>query len=1592
MVGSALDHELVYESQRTRVRRRRREATDTVIVKEPIGPDAAERIRRETAALDRLAEVPGVVRVAEHGTGTSVVLEDLGGPTLGDVLPLDVPTALRYALELARTLARVHEHGVVHRDITPANVVLSGPGPTPVLIDFECAGTAAEERPGFTHHREMVGTLAYLAPEQTGRTGHPVDHRADLYALGATLYEMITGEPPFGSGEALQLVHDALVRVPAPLADRVPELPPLLSDVVARLLEKEPDRRYQSASGLAHDLTELSEGRLERLGERDYPVRLSAPSRPVGREAEIAALREAFHASLGTRHRGIMVSGGPGVGKSTLINELRVLVAASGGWLVSGKSDQYQQGAVAGAGAQAMRMLCRMLLAEPETQMEANRARISAALGANAGLLAELIPELGVLLGGAPPKVALDDPVEALSRMRQAGLDLLRAVVSPDRPLVMVLDDLQWSTVGTLELADVLMGAEDLHGLLIVGAYRPAEVDAAHPLAAMRARWSRLGMAPTSVELSNLQPAGLATMLGEMLRLPADRAAALATAIGARTDGNPYDTVELVNALRRDGVLVLGESGWSWDDEAIRRHIGSGEVIDLLRDRIDALPAPSREVLSAMSHLGGGIRLDRIAAAVGRSTTTVRSDIAPALEDNLLVLDQEHVRFRHDRVQQAAYEGVPDEVRDELRLAMARRLAAAGYDTDAAEQYLSALDGVPDVDERRRAARLFQAAATQAMNATNYRVAERFLSAQADILGALASPPEDMSLIVLDSTRHAVLYGLGRLDEADTAYESLLRRGPDPVQRAAAVALQINSLTNRGRPEEAIALGVDALTTLGFSGPPADLPAEIGRGIGEVYAWIERVTVEEDLARPEVTDPRVPAAALLLNRMAPPSYVVNPMLIPWTVVEGQRLWAEFGPCPALPALVGGAGFSFFGAPEDFAVRERIVHHVMAVGEARGYQPATANAQMIYAQTCEPWFERGSRSVRGSREAHELLLRYGDPLVACCTYIGSINGMIDCSPALDDVDTEAQSGETMAARIGSDLYAATYGTFRLVPRLLRGDPGPSFDTDAFIAANMALNAYGVACLHINLGFVAAVLGDTANLTRHVEGAAPLLFMMQGAMYARGRLLAALSLAHRAAAATPEERPELLAQLDEERGWWARRAADCPDNFQHLLHLVDAERAWAAGDGSAALRAFDAARRAADGPGNPWQTAYIAERSGLCHLAQGMERTGRWLLSDARTRYTAWGATAKVAEMDRSHPFLASRVGQGISMSNSMSAEMIDMMAVLQASQALSGETNLDSLHTVLTDQLGTLTGATTVHLELTTAPSHHEHLPYTALRYVERTLETLLVEDATRDDRFARDPYVSELDQCSLLATPILNQGMLRAVLLLANERTAGAFTASGLDAVRLIAGQLAVSLDNALLYRSLEERVAQRTQELENANRQLEILSTTDALTKLANRRRFNETLELEWARAVRNRQPLGVIIVDIDHFKRYNDHYGHLRGDECLRRVSDVLARCARRATDLACRYGGEEFTIILPDTGAENVAFVAHEVRAAVAGLNEPHALSEHGIVTVSIGHTAAIPTGSVPPESLVHAADAALYRAKNGGRNRVVGQESP
>jgi diguanylate cyclase (GGDEF)-like protein/PAS domain S-box-containing protein len=185
----------------------------------------------------------------------------------------------------------------------------------------------------------------------------------------------------------------------------------------------------------------------------------------------------------------------------------------------------------------------------------------------------------------------------------------------------------------------------------------------------------------------------------------------------------------------------------------------------------------------------------------------------------------------------------------------------------------------------------------------------------------------------------------------------------------------------------------------------------------------------------------------------------------------------------------------------------------------------------------------------------------------------------------------------------------------------------------------------------------------------------------------------------------------------------------------------------------------------------------------------------------------------------------------------------------------------------------------------------------------------------------------------------------------------------------------------------LARQVAERTRELEELNRRLEELSATDGLTGIANRRRFDGRLVNEWKRALRVQRPLALLMLDVDLFKNYNDHYGHQAGDECLRSVAKAIDSSSRRSSDLAARYGGEEFALIAADTDFSSALHLAEVIRQSIERLDLPHARSPIGKVTVSIGVSVITPEEAQKPDSLINMADNALYLAKSRGRNRVV-----
>jgi diguanylate cyclase (GGDEF)-like protein len=1631
---------IVHQGDRSMVYRCHAASLERMVIrKQPRGPAAAARLLHERRILERLVGIDGVPALAaDAASEDTLTFEDDGAVPLLTLLASRrlVPVEIAAIGQgLARILAAIHRLGVLHKDINPSNILLRGEAARPVLIDFDLATTFAEERPSFTHHSEITGTLGYLAPEQTGRMARPIDQRSDLYALGITLYELAVGELPFRSDDPLQVIRDHLVTVPAAPASIDSTIPIGLSIIIMRLLEKEPDRRYQSAEGLAHDLTRLratlahGEHGSFPLCEHDFPRQLTTP-RLIGRDQEAGTMRHAFEEAAQGEGGGILVAGAPGVGKTALIEELRPIVTARRGWFIYGKVDQFRHDVASGPITQAIRGLGRLLLAESPMEVAAQRARILAAVGDNAGMATAMAPEFAALLGPQPPMPPAD-PAAVRARGVAFALSLFRAVASPARPVAMVLDDLQWADPITIELFEALL-ANNIPGLFVIGAYRPEELGVAHPLAQLIAHKDPCQASSGLLHLANLPPAHVSTLLAEMLRLTPADAARLGQSIGPQTDGNPFDTMELVNALRRDGVLTLGEKGWDWDDTAIRWHTERTDAVELLTSRIASLPEPAPSVIAMMACLGGEVELGLLDAASGWPRATVREALVAPLEEGLLVWSSagtvlsagadETLRFRHDRVHQAAYNGLDPDRRAALHLAIARRLAALpDRAAKAAEQYLPVAARIQEEAERRQSVELFREAAATASFSSIYSAAEHFLAAAVALLEPMASGSDAPLMLALRTSWHQALCCLGRQHDADAVYTALQPTCADPLLLVAPTRLQISGLANRSRYAEALALGFDLLARLGLTLPETMTQAETDRRMDALRAWIEG-DLDADARRPELEDPRIRAAAHLISVMMVSAlysdYATHTVLI----LEGQRLWVEHGPCGALAGVLSSSAIVTIHERQDYRTGYRVIRHVLAVAEARHYEPATSQVRHMLSRTSLHWFDELELVAEHARRARIGLLHGGELHLASFTYCTTLAMVLETASVLGHCEAETDLAVAYGMRTGNHQSAATYTVFRQLLRALRGQtasPG-SFSDAVFdetrhlatIGANRKAEAY----FHTYRALTAALFDDGAALIHHAAAAIALRGHLDGFYpVALAYVLQGLAVARRLRGAAASEQGALRVEFDACRSWLAQRAADAPGNYSHLLLLLDAELAWASGDYLAALRAFDAGMTQANRVQRPWHQALLTERAAVLHLEQGLGNSGQQLMAAAYGLYKAWGVEGKLLQMQGRHgaaPAAPPRIefgrdDQAKSSSGGLSSDTIDLLGILRASQALSSETVLDRLHARVNETLSALTGATNVQIVLRDQESgawylppasgatdvisveeagRQRLLPLSAFHCVQHSGEILLVEDATGDDRFARDEYFAGIACCSLLFVPIRKQGASQGMLLLENRLSRSAFSVERLDAVSLIAGQLAVSLDNALMYASLEKNVAERTRELWEANQRLEVLSNTDALTGLVNRRHFMEALDREWARALRNRSRIAIAMIDVDHFKKYNDYYGHLAGDACLRQVAAALRSSVRQHIDIAARYGGEEFAVIMPNVDPETARLVAERMCGAVTDLDVPHAQSDFGLVSVSIGVATVMPSGDMAAEELIHLADGALYDAKRIGRGRV------
>ncbi|MGD0437582.1 MAG: serine/threonine-protein kinase PknK, partial [Bryobacteraceae bacterium] len=768
-----------------------------------------------------------------------LVLKDPGGEPLDLVLErdqgplLDLTRVLHIAIGLAAALGQVHRRGLIHKDIKPANVLVDGAGGV-WLTGFGIASRLPHEPQSPVPIEVIAGTLAYMAPEQTGRMNRSIDTRSDLYSFGVTFYQMLTGALPFDAADALEWVHCHIARQPIAPADCL-AVPEPLSAITMKLLAKNAEERYQTASGLEADLRQClgawqSHGRIDLspLGAHDSPKRLLIPEKLYGREREVDVLLATFDrvATQGTREL-VLVSGYSGVGKSSIVNELHKALVLHRGLFASGKFDQYKRDIPYATLAQAFQSLVRQILVRSEADVGHWRQALQEALGPNGQLIVNLIPELEFIIGKQPAVPDLP-PRDAQNRFRLVFQRFLGAFTRKEHPLALFLDDLQWMDAASLELLEFLATHSELMYLLLVGAYRDNEVDAAHSLMRTLDAIRKTGARVEEIVLPPLGLDAVGALVSDALHCTPEYAHSLTQLVHEKTAGNPFFAIHFLTALAEEGLLRRDPDAkaWVWDLARIRAHGYTDNVVDLMVEKLMRLSGTAQTSLQQLACLGNVFEIANLSLVFGESEEAIHTSLLEAIRAGLILRLEGSYAFLHDRIQEAAYALIPEDDRAGAHLRIGRVLLATMSEDqldehlfDVANQLNRGAGRLADPNEKVELAKFNLRTGRRAKASAAYASARTYFGSGIALLHGRdwSSQHELKFSLSLEFAECELL--CGSLEKASQLIVELLQRAASDVELANASCLKINLHVLTGEHPLAIDSALTCLRRFGIELP-----------------------------------------------------------------------------------------------------------------------------------------------------------------------------------------------------------------------------------------------------------------------------------------------------------------------------------------------------------------------------------------------------------------------------------------------------------------------------------------------------------------------------------------------------------------------------------------------------------------------------------------------------------------------------------------------------------------------------------------------------------------------------------------------------
>jgi predicted ATPase len=1174
--------------------------------------------------------------------------------------PMDLRQFLRTAIRITSALAQLHAKDTIHRNIRPQNIRIHGPSGHVKLLGQAGAYVVRDPQ---REAAEAAEALPYMSPEQTEEMKRPVEHRSDLYSLGVVFYSMLCGRLPFQAEDPIGWVQAHLTLEPPPVTAVSPETPQAVSDVISKLLRKTVEERYQSARGLLLDLetclVELrAKGYIEPfpLGARDVWHGLRISAKLYGRENEAVALFASFERVVNTGKPEIaLVSGYSGIGKTSVVMALHKPIVRERGFFLSGKFDQHKRNIPYVTISQAFRDLVRQILTERTSQIQLWRKRILDALGLNAQLVVDIVPQLEELIGKQPPVPEL--PInQASTRFNTVFRSFLGVFAKREHPVVLFLDDLQYADFASLALlSDVITHPETRH-VLVLGAYRDNEVSPSHPAIMTLGEITKNGVVPKSIVLKPLEIEHLTQLVADTFRFEPENARPLAGLLHKKTGGNPFFANQFLAELHHENLVRfdVDNSSWQWNIAEIETKEFTDDVVELMASKLRRLPGETQAALQLAACIGNEFDVEMLQVTHDKTPEETYEDLDPSVRGEFMLRRGNIYKFMHDRVHQAAYSLIPQEQVNWVHLRIGRLLLERTTETERDERVFDIVNQfnigkvyITETDEQRSVAELNLAAGLKAKASVAYRSAAIYLGAGISLLPEAAWETDYKLALNLHVNLAECELLNGKFDEAERLSQIALEHAASNADKAQAYWVRILIKTLQGKNKEALLIGKECLKLFDINLPLEPSREEVVSEMRRIQSSLGDQSIEGLLDRPLLTDPDMDAAMTTLATLYAPAFFtdVNCVdLLTCRMVDISITQGNTGASTLGYVTFGQALTTRFDAFSDSFRFGKLAYDLV---EKHRYLAFKAQVCNVFASLISLWTHHLGMDLEYSKIGWKAAIESGNIPYGVFNSVQVVFAHLFKGDPLPEVYKASTAVKDYIASVKFMVFAELLtGIERFVLNMQgRTDSFSTFgggdvNLDKFEEDISAMKAFIPVIpfvyhtLKLTARYISGDYDEAMAASRTAKDLAP--FGKSMAPYAEYTFYRAMTAAALFGDGLPEKRAEyqeaLTTSAQELQSW----SESCPENYQHKHALVAAEIARIEGKPDEAAKLFEAGIESAQANGFLQLAALGHEVAARFYLGRGDTEKARAHLRDARSYYARWNADGKVKQLETLHP--------------------------------------------------------------------------------------------------------------------------------------------------------------------------------------------------------------------------------------------------------------------------------------------------------------------------------------------------------------------